>query len=57
MMQFIKHFLGQHGTVYGEYLSMTGGKKSFLHTLFFGIKDEEKSVVKGIAIVDDLTDL
>lgn len=52
-----KAFIGEHGTVYGEYTSVTGGKKSFLHTLFFGIKDEEKSVVKGIAIVDDLTDL
>lgn len=52
-----KAFMGEHGTVYGEYTSVTGGRKSFLHTLFFGIKDEKKSVVKGIAIVDDLTDL
>lgn len=52
-----KVFIGEYGTLYGEYTSTTGGRKSFLHTLFFGIKDRQKNVLKGIAIVDDLTDL
>ncbi len=48
---------GVQSTFYGNYISVTGGKTSFIYGLFFVERDSHGGFKNGIALIHDLTDL
>lgn len=47
---------GKSGFFEGEYISATGGRKSYIKTRFEPIRNIDKKIIGGIGIVEDITE-
>ena len=48
---------GEIGKYDGRYISATGNKDSIVHTVFSPIKNENRNIIGGIGILEDVTEL